>query len=531
MDKNIKTLSALISSTPNFGISGSSLPNTPITDIAFDSRKVGSGNIFVALKGGFFNGHDFIRDAVSKGAEAVVGTEDLDDLPVPYLRVNDSREVLAYLSAAYYGFPARQLTMVGVTGTDGKTTTVNLIYQIMLAAGLNAGMISTVNAVIGNETIDTGFHVTTPESPIIQKLLARMLDQGATHVVLEATSHGLHQYRVNACEFDVGVITNITHEHLDYHGSYDHYLNSKAQLLKMLGTTVSKPNGNPRLAIINHDDISYPRLAKMLSSAALASVQVVAYSIKEKADIYAKNIKMTAGGLEFGVMDSGDRMTVKSNLIGEYNAANILAALAAAVKGLDISLKTAVKGAAALRYVPGRMEKIDMGQGFTAFVDFAHTPNALKVTLETARGLTNGRVIAVFGSAGLRDREKRRLMAEISIELADITILTAEDPRTESLEEILSEMAHAAEKRGGLEGKNLFQIADRGSAISKAVNMAEPADLVIVCGKGHEQSMCFGEIEYPWDDRTAMRAALSELLGVEGAAMPYLPTQNKESGQ
>ncbi|TLN07775.1 UDP-N-acetylmuramoyl-L-alanyl-D-glutamate--2,6-diaminopimelate ligase, partial [bacterium] len=212
-------------------------------------------------------------------------------------------------------------------------------------------------------------------------------------------------------------------------------------------------------------------------------------------------------------------------LVGNFNVSNCLAALAATVVGLGIDPQIAARGIASLPGVPGRMEVVDMGQDFTAIVDFAHTPNALARALETARELTNGRVIAVFGSAGLRDREKRRMMAEVSVRMADVTILTAEDPRTESLEAILAEMGAAAASSGGVEGDTFFRIADRGEAIRKAVQLAQPGDLVMACGKGHEQSMCFGTQEYSWDDRTAMRAALAERLRVSGPAMPFLPTQ------
>jgi UDP-N-acetylmuramoyl-L-alanyl-D-glutamate--2,6-diaminopimelate ligase len=220
----------------------------------------------------------------------------------------------------------------------------------------------------------------------------------------------------------------------------------------------------------------------------------------------------------------GYMVDVSSPLVGSYNVSNILAAFSAAVEGLGITPEVAAEGIAALGSVPGRMQAIDLGQPFTAIVDFAHTPNALRRALETVRDFTDGRVIAVFGSAGLRDREKRRLMAEVSAELADITILTAEDPRTESLEKILAEMASGAEAKGGVEGKTFLRVPDRGKALRKAVTLAQPSDLVISCGKGHEQSMCFGTVEYPWDDRTALTAALAELVGRDGPRMPRLPT-------
>ncbi len=440
-------------------------------------------------------------------------------LRVPFIKVDNTRAAMAYLSAALEGWPARALTVIGVTGTDGKTTTSSLIHRILLQAGLKAGMISTVNAVIGDEVLDTGFHVTTPDSPDLQRYLRRMVDAGLTHVVLESTSHGLAQDRVTACEFDIGVVTNITHEHLDYHGSYEDYRAAKGRLFTMLAETREKKQGNPRLAVLNRDDASHDYLLK------LAKVRKVSYGLGGEADLTASEIRYDRGRMSFRVnmRGMGSDQVVSTNLLGDYNVSNCLAAFAAAVEGLGIDPAVAAQGIAALPGIPGRMEQIDLGQDFTAIVDFAHTPNALKVALEQARKMTKGRVIAIFGSAGLRDREKRRLMAEVSVGLADITILTAEDPRTESLEGILAEMAGAAAGKGGVEGKSFYRVPDRGEAIRLGVKLAKAGDLVIACGKGHEQSMCFGETEYPWDDRTAMRAALAERLGIKGERMPELP--------
>jgi UDP-N-acetylmuramoyl-L-alanyl-D-glutamate--2,6-diaminopimelate ligase len=488
-----------------------------IEHIVTNSRQVRPGDLFVAIPGVNRDGHDYIPDALQRGAVAVVGEKALE-LPVPYVRVENARQALAYLAAAFYGHPARRLTVIGVTGTDGKTTTSNLIYQILLAAGLRAGLISTVNAVIGDQVLDTGFHVTTPDALDVQKYLAMMVEAGLTHVVLETTSHGWAQYRVDACEFDVGVVTNITHEHLDYHGSYQAYRAAKARLFLSLAETRPKPQGNPRLAVLNQDDASFEYLRQV------TPVPYRTYGLRSEADVQAGQIRQSASGLEFEVTGRGWRQLVRTRLVGVYNVYNCLAAITATVEGLAISPQVAAAGIAALEGVPGRMERMDLGQDFIAIVDFAHTPNALKVALETARQMTRGRVIAVFGSAGLRDRQKRRMMAEVSAELADVTILTAEDPRTESLEAILEEMAAGAQERGAVEGVTFYRVPDRGDAIRLGVKLARPGDVLIVCGKGHEQSMCFGEIEYPWDDRQALRAALAEHLGIPGPAMPVLPT-------
>lgn len=491
-----------------------------ITGIQFDSRKVTPGCLFVAMTGGSVDGHDYIPAAIAKGAAAVVGTQNLT-LSVPYIKVNDSREALANLAASFYDHPGRKLNVIGVTGTDGKTTTSNLIFQILKTAGIKAGLVSTVNAVIGDEVIDTGFHVTTPEATEVQQLLAKMVDAGLTHVVLETTSHGLAQHRVTGCEYDIAVVTNITHEHLDYHGSYESYRDAKARLFTLLNMTTEKPFGNPRLAVLNADDGAFEYLNGFVKS------NKCSYSIKGKGNINASSMRYSPSGTDFVVEINKAIVSIHCNLPGAFNVSNCLAAFTAAVEGLGIDAEVAAKGIAELPGVSGRMEWIDLGQPFTAIVDFAHTPNALLRAIETARQMTHGRVIAVFGSAGLRDRQKRRLMAETSVKMADITILTAEDPRTESLDDILAEMADEAVKAGGVEGQTFFRVPDRGDAIRLGVKLAQPGDLVMPCGKGHEQSMCFGTVEYPWDDRTALRAALAEYMHVNGPRMPELPTSTK----
>lgn len=514
-------LDDLLKQTPIEVLSGNILVPVTISGMAFDSRTVEPGDLFVALVGGSADGHQYIPAAVERGAAAVLGMR--ADLPctVPYIQVADTRPALAYLAAAMQDFPARKLTVIGVTGTDGKTTTSNLLYQILLAAELKAGIISTVNAVIGDEVVDTGFHVTTPEAPDVQRYLRHMVDAGLTHVVLETTSHGLAQHRVTGCEYDIAVVTNVTHEHLDYHGTYEQYLAAKGRLFEMLAETAGKPGGNVRLGVLNRDDRSYDYLS------GLAVEHQRTYSLTPGADLWAEEIHYTPGGVAFTAANGVFRVPVTCRLAGNFNVSNCLAAMSAAIFGLGIDPRVAAQGIAALPGVPGRMELIDLGQDFTAIVDFAHTPNALERALETAREMTDRRVIAVFGSAGLRDRQKRRMMAEVSTQMADVTILTAEDPRTESLEAILAEMGTAAAGQGGIEGETFFRVPDRGEAILKAVLLARPGDLVMACGKGHEQSMCFGTVEYAWDDRTAMRAALAERMNRAGPSMPYLPTQEK----
>ncbi len=516
-----KTLPQLFEDLPVSILSRSELPGITVTDITSDSREVKPGAIFVAVPGTSLDGHRFIPQAISQGAVAVVGSQPLEDVPAPYIQVEDPRQALAYLAASFYGYPGKSMTMIGVTGTDGKTTTSNMIFQILLSGGMRAGIVSTINAVIGSDVVDTGFHVTTPNATDVQRYLARMNAAGLTHVVLETTSHGLAQHRVTGSFFDIGVVTNITHEHLDYHETYEAYRAAKASLLTGLGETPKEDRRVEPLAVLNRDDASYDYLNQV------TKVRKVAYSIQSQADVWAEDITHDALGLHFTANGPGFSIPIDCSILGLFNVSNCLAAISATVIGLGVDPQAARMGIANLRAVPGRMEQIIMGQPFIAIVDFAHTPNALKNALTSARKMTEGRLISVFGSAGLRDREKRRMMAEVSAELADVSILTAEDPRTESLDTILEEMAYGARSRGGVEGKSFIKVRDRGQAIREAIQMAQPGDLVIACGKGHEQSMCFGEIEYPWDDRTAMRAALAELLSATGPAMPYLPTQDE----
>jgi UDP-N-acetylmuramoyl-L-alanyl-D-glutamate--2,6-diaminopimelate ligase len=300
-----------------------------------------------------------------------------------------------------------------------------------------------------------------------------------------------------------------------------------------LSKTPAKSSNVIPAAVLNRDDNSYPYLSSIIK----APVRSITYGLDPSNSVWAENIEDSLEGLVFTAHAKDMRLSIRSHLRGGYNISNCLAAIACTVVGLEIESESASLGIATLKDIPGRMERLDWGQDFLAMVDFAHTPNALRQALLAARRILDagsdsnqdhreGRIIAVFGSAGLRDREKRRLMAEISIELADITILTAEDPRTESLNSILAEMAAGAESKGGKEGQTFWRVPDRGDAIRYGLSLAQPGDLVIALGKGHEQSMCFGEVEYPWDDRTAMKAALAEYMGGEGPAMPYLPTSD-----
>jgi UDP-N-acetylmuramoyl-L-alanyl-D-glutamate--2,6-diaminopimelate ligase len=488
------------------------LISAPISE---DSRTVQRGGLFVARRGANADSHDLIGAAIANGAVAVIGERPAAQVQcsVPYARVPNAQQALGYLAAAYHDFPSRALTVIGVTGTDGKTTTANLIFNILKCAGVPVGMISTVSAVIGDEELPTGLHVTTPTAPEVQSYLRRMVAAGLTHCVIETTSHGLAQGRVNGVEYDIAVLTNITHEHLDFHGSFENYRAAKGLLFSRLAESYTKA-GVPKCAVINLDD---PNADYFLALS--QSVRQITYSAQGYGQVNLLNWRAEPSGIHATLLDSAEGISIAFHtaLIGVYNLQNILAAASAAL-ALSVPSEAIKRGIETLPPIPGRMERIDEGQNFTAIVDFAHTPNALEKALQAVRTLTDKRVIAVFGSAGLRDVEKRRLMAEVGAQLADICVLTAEDPRTESLDAILEMMAEGARRVGGVEGETFFRVPDRGAALAFACQLARQGDVVIACGKGHEQSMCFGEIEYPWDDREALRAAL------RGTPLKTLPT-------
>ena len=494
-----------------------------IHTVVADSRQVQPGDLFVAIPGVSVDGHRFIAQAVEEGAVAVVGErppQELGSLPwgsFTYVRVPDAREAWGWLCAAWHDFPSRKMTLVGVTGTDGKTTTVNLVYAIMQAAGLNAGMVSTVSARIGEQEIDTGLHTTTPDPPDVQRYLAQMAETGTTHAVMEVTSHGLAQHRVTGCDFDVAAATNVTHEHTDFHGTVEAYRQAKARLFEGLASSFRKP-GVPKVAVLNRDDDSYRYLSPFPAD------RHIVYSLSGPADVTAREVHLASDRTRFILALPGGEMQVETPLVGTFNVSNALAAAAVGV-ALGLKPETIAEGLAAVQGVPGRMERVEAGQDFMAIVDFAHTPTALQQVLQTARTMAqedghapSARVIVVFGCAGLRDRAKRAMMGRIAGQLADLLIITAEDPRTESLDEIMAESAAAATAEGKREGVDLWRVPDRGEAILLACRQARAGDVVIACGKGHEQSMCFGTTEYPWDDREAMRRAL------QGKTLDTLPT-------
>lgn len=517
-----------------------------ISDVCFDSRKVTPGALFVAWQG-HTDTHRFIPQAVDAGAVAIIGDRPHADLvmlgvelprQIPYLQVSVSRRALAICCAALHAFPSRSMTVIGVTGTDGKTTTCTLLEAILTAHTAtpqqpqgNVGLISTVGARIGGEEIDTGFHVTTPDAPDVQRFLAHMRDAGCTYAVVETTSHGLSQQRVAAVDYDIAAVTNITHEHLDEHGTREAYVAAKALLFRALYASEPKPD-IPRAALLNADDVgaetgSYAALHAALAEEATANgqnVAVHAYGLAESPndttvlpppDLAASDLVYAPDSTRFTVHWWGGEFPLTTPLIGDFNVYNVLCAVGVALL-LAVPVTTIQAAMANFPGVLGRMQRMDGGQPFLAVVDFAHSPVSLERALLTLRKLVGttptgepGRLIAVFGSAGLRDRAKRRLMGRVSGRLADYTVITAEDPRTEDLDLINAEIAAGVEEVTTREQYTI--VPDRTAAIQAAVQMAKPGDVVAAFGKGHERSMCFGTTEYPWSDQEAMLTALRQI--------------------
>ena len=508
MPKQLMTLLDPLAQGQVVAVQGDATITAPVSE---DARTVQPGGVFVARRGTASDGHDHISQAIENGAAAIIGERTLDGLPVPYVQLRDPQAALGWLAAAYHDFPSRKSIVIGVTGTNGKTTTSTLTHSILKPA---YGYISTLAADLGSATSDTGLHVTTPSAPQVQAYLAQMVANGLTGCVLEMTSHGLAQGRLNGVEIDVAVLTNITHEHLDYHGSFENYRAAKARMFEMLSESARKP-GQQKVSIVNADDPNAAYFSHIPADRALT------FGVDAPADYYAANIQHGINGTRFDLIVSDKQIaTFTTSLTGMFNISNCLAALCAAGAVGVSDVARLRDGIAAITAVPGRMERIDEGQDFIAIVDFAHTPDALEKALSAARTMLQPgkRLIAVFGSAGLRDVEKRRMMAEVSANHADFTVLTAEDPRTESLDDILAMMVAGCVSQGGVEGKTFIRVADRGEALYQACQHAEPGDIVIACGKGHEQSMCFGTVEHPWDDRDALRAALN------GEPLRTLPT-------
>lgn len=491
-------LRSLVTTIPRTRVQGDEM--VPVSGISYDSRTVEPGDLFVALTGADADGHDYAADAVSRGAVALL-TERPLGLCVPEVVVLDSRAALAQAAAAFWGHPSNDVGVIGVTGTDGKTTTSFLIDAILRSAGLRTGLIGTIAVRIGDDLDTHGTRQTTPESADIQRFLRATVDVGASWATLEATSHGLAMHRLDGVAVRIGAVTNITREHLDFHGTVENYIRAKG----LLFSRVAESGG---VAVINRDD---PGAVAMTSYA--AGARTVGYSIDgHPAELRASDVRSDSRGSRF-VLETDDwgAATFRLPLIGRFNVANALCAIGVALAaGLDLS--TIADGLSTVPPVPGRMALVDAGQLFSVVVDYAHTPDALEKVLTLLRDLhPTGRLIALFGSAGERDVEKRPLQGAVAVRLADFSVFTTEDPRHEDPEEIIDQIARGAINTGALEGERFCRVTDRAAAVRRALAQATKGDCVLLAGKGHEGSIIWGREKRPWDEAAMARSALAEL--------------------
>lgn len=477
-----------------------------VSGISYDSRRVKPGDVFVAVGGFVTDGHEFVGDAVSNGAAAVVLEK---EVPVPEgvtaVVVPDTRGALGLLAASFYGHPSKRLRMIGVTGTNGKTTTTYMVRQILNEAGYRVGLIGTVQNFID----DVAYPVTrtTPESLDLQELLSRMEKAGVTHVVMEVSSHGLELKRTNGCEFDVGAFTNLSRDHLDFHDDVESYLEAKCKLFTGLSSTYyMRPKEGPKGAVVNVDDPSSERVRSC------SGVPILGYGTGEGADLRATDIRVLASGTTYtAALPSGKRIQISMPLAGRFNVYNSLAALGVAlIEG--IPEEAIVRAFHRLDRIPGRFERVEAGQSFSVVVDYAHTPDGLEKVLLTAREVAGDRVIVVFGCGGDRDKGKRPVMGRIAGELADFVVLTSDNPRGEEPESIISEIERGL--RQAKAGTAPYHVEpDRRAAIEYAVGMARDGDLVLIAGKGHESYQVFRDEKVPFDDREVATEAIRRRLG------------------
>lgn len=459
-----------------------------VADIQYDSRLVGPGDLFVAISGGHFDGHDFIEAAIDRGARAVFA-ERVVTSRVPTLLTHNTRAVLPRIAARFFDWPSHHLGVIGVTGTDGKTTTSFLIDAILRGAGRTTGMVGTVSVRIGNDTVDHETRQTTPESLDLQRYLRAMVDAGCGWAVLEATSHGLDLHRLDDVRFSIGAVTNITHEHLEYHKTIAAYRRAKGRLFERIDAAGGT-------AVINLDDEGARKMFTFAGSA-----QWLTYSMESSsADIFADDIEVGVNGSRFMLRTPQGQSVVRFPYVGGFNVANALCAVGVALAAeIDLTAITATLETAPS--VPGRMARIDCGQPFTVVVDYAHTPESLSKVLTLLRSLNpSGRLLAVSGSAGDRDRTKRPLQGEVSARLADFSLFTTEDPRFEDPDAIIAEIAAGAIGIGAQEGRDFLRITDRTQAIAEAFQRAQPGDVVLLAGKGHERSIIWGHEKRAWDE-------------------------------
>ncbi len=471
-----------------------------MTGVVYDSRLVKPGDLFAALPGASTDGHDYAGRAVDQGAAALLTERELE-VRAAQLVVPNGREALAAVAAVFHGHPSQELGVIGVTGTDGKTTTSYLIDAILRAAGLRTGMVGTVSIRIGDEFSEHETRQTTPESADLQRYLRAMVEAGASWAILEATSHGLAMHRLDQIAFRIGAVTNVTHEHLDFHGSVARYRRAKGILFER----VAEVGGT---AVINVDD---PGAQAMLDYA--EGARILRYSAEgRKVDLRATAVRADARGSRFLLeADAWGAEEIDLPLIGPFNVAN---ALCAAGVALAAGVEFAVVGRAlaAPPIIPGRMSRVDSGQPFSVVVDYAHTPDALAKVLTLLRALhPSGRLIALFGSAGERDVAKRPLQGAVAARLADYAVFTSEDPRHEDPDAIIRQIAAGAREAGAREGQHFALITDRREAVHRALSVARDGDCVLLAGKGHEGSIIWGGEKRPWDEVAVAREALAQL--------------------
>jgi UDP-N-acetylmuramoyl-L-alanyl-D-glutamate--2,6-diaminopimelate ligase len=474
-----------------------------IAGVAHDSRRVAPGSLFVCIRGFAQDGHAFIADAAARGAAAVLVEQDPRSLMIPagltVIRVSDSRAGLAAVSLRFFGNPSRAMRLVGVTGTNGKTTTAYLVEAILTAAGYPCGLLGTIEYRLGDTTFPG--ERTTPESSELQGLLAHMRDLGAWAAAMEVSSHSLALHRVDGCEFDVGIFTNLTQDHLDFHGTMDRYAEAKARLFRMLGGSRAKPG--EAAAVLNADDPRTPYMAQATTA------RIIRFGLASPAEVWVRERRLTLSGIRATAETPWGSLAIASPLVGQHNLSNILGAAAACLHlGVDPGGVSA--GIAQLTAVPGRFEKVEAGQPFGVAVDYAHTPDALERVLRFAHQFASGRVIAVFGCGGDRDRTKRPLMGEVAARLADFVIVTSDNPRSEDPLAIIGEI-EAGLKKVCADATVHATIADRREAIGAALAHARGGDLVVIAGKGHESYQILGNRTIPFDDRVVAREALAAL--------------------
>jgi UDP-N-acetylmuramoyl-L-alanyl-D-glutamate--2,6-diaminopimelate ligase len=468
-----------------------------VTGFAAHSAHVRPGNLFLALSGRHTEGWRHARQALERGALAVVAGRECPLEAVPLLRVPDVRLAAALLANRFYDYPSRKLRLIGVTGTNGKTTTTHMIDALFKARGETTGLLGTVGYWIGTQRLPAS--ATTPEAAELQKMLARLAEMGGRRVTMEVSSHALAQHRVAGCRFAVAVLTNITGEHLDYHRSFEAYLEAKIKLFAQLGWEEAH-GGGPRAAVLNVDDPCYHRVERMTAG------QKITYGIERPADVRAVSLQEKAAGMRFKVESFAGCGQFELRVPGRFNVYNALAAVAVGlIEGLDID--TIAEALYRFPGVPGRFELVDASLGFMVVVDYAHTPDGLENAIRTARSLTGGRVIAVFGCGGERDRSKRILMGEVAGRYSDLVFLTDDNPRGEDPAAIVREVEPGLMSNPPAEGYRI--IHDRREAIAAALQAARRGDLVLIAGKGHEAEQIYRNRVIPFSDRQVVKELIA----------------------